>query len=129
MFVKSEPSPLDISFPVINSKFKQALVNFRLKSFLFVITLPQSKQIWSLIVTGEMHTHLIILVDQIGAGSFRHSIQGIPNVTRLKHHYSSCKSCHSSILAQNSNENPASETSQPLETLLLTQPLCGLNSG
>ena len=46
LFVKSEPSPLDISFPAINSRFKQALVffwppdivNFRLKS-LFVITL------------------------------------------------------------------------------------------
>ena len=37
MFVKSEPSPLDVSFPAINSRFKQALVNFRLKSF-FVIT-------------------------------------------------------------------------------------------
>ena len=46
MFVNSEPSPLDISFPEINSRFKQALVNFRLKSF-FVITLVQSKQICS----------------------------------------------------------------------------------
>jgi len=28
MFVKNEPSPLDISFPAINSRFKQALVFF-----------------------------------------------------------------------------------------------------
>ena len=55
MFVESEPSPrrwIYISFPVINSRFKQALVffwppdivNFRLKSLL-VIILVQSKQI------------------------------------------------------------------------------------
>ena len=46
MFVEGESSPLDISFPAINPKFKQVLVNFRLKSF-FVITLVQSKQTWS----------------------------------------------------------------------------------
>ena len=31
VFVKSEPSPLNISLPAINSGFKQALVNFRLQ--------------------------------------------------------------------------------------------------
>ena len=47
MFVKSEPSPsLNISFPAIYSRFKQALVNFLLKSF-FIITLVQSKEICS----------------------------------------------------------------------------------
>jgi len=68
MFVKSESSPLDISFPVINSRFKQALVffwppdiiNFRLKS-LFVITLVQSKQICSF-DAEETHTRSIVLV-------------------------------------------------------------------
>ena len=57
-----------ISFPVINSRFKQALVffwppdivNFHLKS-LFVITLVQSKQICSF-DAGDTHTHSIVLV-------------------------------------------------------------------
>ena len=47
MFVKSEPSPpLDISFLAVYSRFKQALVNFLLKSFL-IITLVVSKEICS----------------------------------------------------------------------------------
>ena len=61
MVVKSEPSPLDISFPAINSRFKQALVNFRLKSF-FVIALVQSKQI----CTFDRHRRKVHTFDDFG---------------------------------------------------------------
>ena len=62
MFVENDPSPLDIPFPAINSRFKQSIdiVNFHLKS-LFVITLVQTKQNWSL-DAGKTHTRSIILV-------------------------------------------------------------------
>ena len=83
MFVRSEPSPLDISFPAINSRFKQALVffwppdivNFRLKS-LYVITLVQGNQICPF-DAGETHTRSIVLV---GVEPILSNIQFNPSV-------------------------------------------------
>ena len=62
---------------------------------------------------GETHTHSIVLME--------HSTS--------KCHLTSCKSRHSSFLARNANENPSSETSRPLATSSLAQPLGDLNNG
>ena len=104
-----------ISFPVINSRFKRALVffwppdivNFRLKS-LFVITLVQSRR----------NVHTFDCFGRNGTDTFHHSTS--------KCHLTSCRSRHSSFLARNANENPSSETSRPLATKSLARPLCGL---
>ena len=127
MLVRSEPSPLDISFPAINSRFKQALVffwppdivSFLLKSF-FVITLVQSKQICSL-DAGETHTRSIVLV----------GVDPIPSAIQFKDSQISSETPDRShatphFLARNANENPLSETSRPLATSSLAQPLRGL---
>ena len=82
MFVKSEPSPLDVSFPAINSRFKQALVNFRLKSF-FVITLVQSKQICSF-DRRRRNTH-VRLFWSIGVGPILSAIQSRTSKCYLRH--------------------------------------------
>ena len=86
MFIKCEPWSLEISFPTINSRFKQALVffrlldivNFRSKS-LFVITLAQSKQIWSF-DAEEMYTRSIVLVGVVATRkcNLRHQWQVMP---------------------------------------------------
>ena len=102
------------------ARFKQVLVNFRSKSF-FVTTLVQSKQICSF-DRRRRNTH--ILVDRSGTDSFRHLIQGLPNVISD----TSCKMSPATphFLARNPNKNPSSETSRPLTTLSLARPLRGL---
>ena len=80
MLVKSEPSPLDVSFPAI--KFKQALVNFRFKSF-FVITLVQSKQICSF-DRRRRNTH-VRLFWSIGVEPILSAIQSRTSKCYLRH--------------------------------------------
>ena len=112
-----------ISFPVIYSRFKRALVfvwppdivNFRIKS-LFAITLVQSRR----------NVHTFDCFGRYGTDTFHHSTS--------KCHVASCRSRHSSFLARNANENPSSETSRPLATSSLAtsslaRPLRDLNRG
>ena len=80
VLVKSEPSPLDVSFPAI--KFKQALVNFRFKSF-FVITLVQSKQICSF-DRRRRNTH-VRLFWSIGVEPILSAIQSRTSKCYLRH--------------------------------------------
>ena len=120
MFVRSEHLPLDVSFPAINSRFRQALVNFRWKSF-FVKTLVQSKQICSF-HRRRRNTHYRLFGRSEWNRFFPLFNQRLPNVIRD----TSCKSRHSSFLAQNANEKPSSETSRPLATSSLALPLHGL---
>ena len=130
MFVKSEPSPrrwIYISFPVINSRFKQALVffwppdivNFRLKSLLVIILVQVNK--FNLPFRRRRNAHTYDCFGQDETDNFRHLTS--------KCHLTSCRSRHTSFLARNANENPSSATSRPLATSSLARPLRDLNNG
>ena len=130
MFVKSEPLPrrwIHISFPVINSRFKQALVffwppdivNFRLKSLLVIILVQVSK--FNLPFRRRRNAHTYNCFGRDETDNFRHLTS--------KCHLTSCRSRHTSFLARNANENPSSATSRPLATSSLARPLRDLNNG
>ena len=103
----------EISFPSIDSRLKQAfvfsgppeVVNFHLKSLLET-TFAQSKQICSF-DDGDTHTHSI---DLLGVESAHSAIE--VNDSQMKPETPNAS--HATLLARNANENPSSETSQPL---------------
>ena len=70
---------------------------------------------------GGTYTHSIILFDRSGTDSFRHSIQGLPNVILA----TSCKSRHSSFFGAKRKWKPFKRDKSTSSTLKFIRSTCG----
>ena len=127
MFVKSEPSPLDISAYLLSGDQDSNNWNklwsflptwYRQFSFEIFVRNHFSTVLTTLIcpfdAVGETHTHLILFWSEFQMSSDQ--LQVTPPLINY-------------FLARNANENPSSETSRPLATSSLAQPLRDLKNG